>query len=474
MIGTGKMISIIEKWTDQQVELVMQSWRLWVWALINIAFVLYVFSKISRYTPVYMMVFMLLVLYIVIQLAHKWHGRRNKRTDEMDNRSRQIVKVLMSKNEILINNKIADENKKVWDVIEKVKYFDLKKHFYEHIWFNIPSVSLALITIFLFCVLGYKFFYNNAITYWEIVLYLWLVNSLESWIRDSINLYKSYIKNYNRVEKLRDTFDTIPEVEWYETWEEFIYQKGDIVFNNISFYYWENKVLEDFSCHMDGGKKIALVWISGWWKSTIIKLIAWYIHPLKWSIWVDKQFLPSTENIVNKKHVSLQSYYKHIWYLTQEPSVFDGTIYENLLYALHYQPTQEQIEYAIQQSQCEFINQFPHWLQTEIGEKGVRLSGGQRQRLAIAKIFLKNPEIVLLDEPTSALDSLSEEAITKALDNLFEWRTVIVIAHRLQTVKKADDIIVIEDGKIIERWTHDHLVAIWGQYAKMLELQSGF
>ncbi|MBP6085687.1 ATP-binding cassette domain-containing protein [Patescibacteria group bacterium] len=95
-----------------------------------------------------------------------------------------------------------------------------------------------------------------------------------------------------------------------------------------------------------------------------------------------------------------------------------------------------------------------------MGEKGIRLSGGQRQRLAIAKIFLKNPKIILLDEPTSALDSLSEEAITKALDKLFEGRTVVIVAHRLQTVKKADDIVVLDGGKIIERGTHTQLVAL--------------
>jgi ABC-type multidrug transport system fused ATPase/permease subunit len=104
----------------------------------------------------------------------------------------------------------------------------------------------------------------------------------------------------------------------------------------------------------------------------------------------------------------------------------------------------------------------------------VRLSGWQKQRLAIAKIFLKNPEIILLDEPTSALDSFSEEAITIALDELFKWRTVIIIAHRLQTVKKSDEIIVLEKGKIVQRGNHNSLVEQWWVYAKMLELQSGF
>jgi subfamily B ATP-binding cassette protein MsbA len=137
-------------------------------------------------------------------------------------------------------------------------------------------------------------------------------------------------------------------------------------------------------------------------------------------------------------------------------------------------PTERQVADAIYQSQCDFIDGLPWWLSTEIGEKGIRLSWWQRQRLAIAKIFLKNPHIILLDEPTSALDSLSEELITKVLDRLFIWRTVIIIAHRLQTVKKADEILVIDDGDIVERWTHEQLISHNWKYKKMLDLQSGF
>lgn len=183
----------------------------------------------------------------------------------------------------------------------------------------------------------------------------------------------------------------------------------------------------------------------------MVKLIAGYLRPDSGSVLVDKQDL--TE-------VSLKSYYKHIGYLTQEPSVFDGTVLENLTYALDSDVDEDSLRHIIELAKCDFIYDFPDGLQTEIGERGIRLSGGQRQRLAIAKIFLKDPHIIILDEPTSALDSFSEEAITQAMHNLFENRTVIIIAHRLQTVKQADDIIVLEEGKVVERGTHDELVGI--------------
>ena len=207
------------------------------------------------------------------------------------------------------------------------------------------------------------------------------------------------------------------------------------------------------------------MWQSGGGKSTLVKLISWYIRQDSWDILVDNQ---------NLKDVSLKSYYKDIWYLTQEPSVFDGTIRENLLYAVTEDTCQDEIDNIIELAHCEFIYDLPFGLDTEIWERGVKLSGGQKQRLAIAKIFLKNPKIIILDEPTSALDSLSEQKITEAMHNLFKNRTVLVIAHRLQTVKYADDIIVIENGKIKERGTHKELVKHHWFYKQMLDLQSGF
>ncbi len=156
----------------------------------------------------------------------------------------------------------------------------------------------------------------------------------------------------------------------------------------------------------------------------------------------------------NLATTSLQSYYRHIGYLTQDPSVFDGSIRENLVSVLlerDLPSVEKDLAIALEKARCDFIYDLKDGLDTQIGERGVRLSGGQKQRLAIAKIFLKNPEIILLDEPTSALDSFSEEFITQALDELFINRTVIIVAHRLQTVRNADEILVIDAGKIVQR-----------------------
>jgi ABC-type multidrug transport system fused ATPase/permease subunit len=158
----------------------------------------------------------------------------------------------------------------------------------------------------------------------------------------------------------------------------------------------------------------------------------------EWNYIIDDQDL---------SNIALKTYFHHVWYLTQDPLVFDATIRENLLLGLPKNTSESQLVQALRLAQCEFVLEFSNGIDTEIGERGVRLSGGQKQRLAIAKIFLKNPEIILLDEPTSALDSFSEEQVSIALHKLFEGRTVIIIAHRLQTVKQADDIIILRMGR---------------------------
>ena len=196
-----------------------------------------------------------------------------------------------------------------------------------------------------------------------------------------------------------------------------------------------------------------------------MKLLVWFLSPTKGNIIIDGQDLSK---------VALKTYFQHVGYLTQEPLVFDATIRENLLLGLPKNTQEKELIQALNLAQCNFVFDFEHGIDTEIGEKWVRLSWGQRQRLAIAKIFLKNPEIILLDEPTSALDSFSEEQVSNALHKLFEGRTVIIIAHRLQTVKEADEIIYIENGTIQERGNHKDLVSKNGYYARMLELQSGF
>ena len=306
----------------------------------------------------------------------------------------------------------------------------------------------------------------GTFSYSELVMFSWALSLIDGVISNFVNFYFNFTSKFNQLDKLWETLDDLTVKQNFNTdLKPFNFKEWNINIKNVDFIYYKTKVFDNFSVKIQWWKTSAFVWESGWWKTTLIKLIASYIIPNKWSVSVDNQDI----NNVNKIE-----YYKHIWYLPQEPSVFDGTIYENLVYALNYEPSEKQLNDVIKLSKCEFIWDFKDWLNAEIWERGILLSGWQKQRLAIAKIMLKNPDIVLLDEPTAALDSINEEQISIALNNLFKNKTVVVIAHRLQTVKNADKIFFLEKWKIIEEWSHKELIKLNWKYKKMLDLQSWF
>ena len=336
----------------------------------------------------------------------------------------------------------------------------LVPYFVLWIWIS----GILLFSLFLY--FGEKYL-SGDINLWVIAGLAGAIMMMQTVFTRSLDFIKNFSKDFAEVQNLWDFFDTTPQIQWYEEWNMFIHKKWDIELKNITYGYDENNpVFQNFSVKIQWEKVTALVWPSGGGKSTLVKLIAGYIRLDSGEVIIDGQKLSET---------ALKSYYKDIGYLTQEPSVFDGTIRENLMYAVSEKDIWEkQLKKIIQQANCEFIYDLPKWLDTEIWERWVKLSGWQKQRLAIAKIFLKNPKIIILDEPTSALDSVSEKKISQALYTLFQNRTVLVIAHRLQTVKHADDILVIENGKIIERGTHKELIAEKWFYKQMLDLQSGF
>ena len=410
----------------------------------------------------------LVIFWIIFTLINffqkKRLSERAKKNDIMAEHWRQFVKMIMSKMEILQNNKENYEIQKDNEILQEALESNNKINNLAWMIYWTWTIFSFLLNIFIL----YYWFYiiKNG---WDLSLFVWLLASatlFQKVIDHSVTLYKEFTNEILGVEKLRNTFAEMPKMK--NTFKDipFKYKSGHIEIKDITFGYTEDRnVFENFSLNLKWWIKTAFVWESGSWKTTLMKLIAWYLLLEKWEIFVDKQEI---------HHVDLYSYFSHIWFLTQDPSVFDWTIYDNLVYALKDQPIDSQLKKVIKAAKCEFIYDFTEWLQTEIWEKGVRLSWWQKQRLAIAKIMLKNPDIILLDEPTSALDSFNEEEISQALNNLFKWKTVIIVAHRLQTVKSADRILLFENWKIIEDWTHQSLIKKNWKYKKMLDLQSGF
>lgn len=233
--------------------------------------------------------------------------------------------------------------------------------------------------------------------------------------------------------------------------------KGDVSFENVSFSYPDGKkVLDGLSFDIEAGKTLALVGPSGGGKTTICHLIPRFYEVCGGRITIDGN---------DTRDVTLESLRKNIGIVSQDVFLFDSTIYDNIAYGCP-DATREQIERASELANIsDYIASLPEGYDTLVGERGVRLSGGQKQRIAIARVFLKNPPILILDEATSALDNVTEMLIQKSLSELCRGRTTIVVAHRLTTVKNADEILVITDDGIAERGTHTGLLEYGGIYA---------
>jgi len=240
--------------------------------------------------------------------------------------------------------------------------------------------------------------------------------------------------------------------------------KGNLVFSDVSFSYDEGKeVLHNINLNVPSGSVIALVGSSGSGKSTIAGLSATFLNPKFGKITIDGQDLSK---------VNLSSYRQHLGVVLQDEFLFEGTIKENIMFP-RPNATEEQLLKAVDAAYVnEFTDRFDDGLDTLIGERGVKLSGGQRQRIAIARAILADPKIIILDEATSNLDTESEGLIQKSLAELVKNRTTIVIAHRLSTIKKADQILVIEAGRIAESGTHDELIASEGRYYNLYTYQA--
>ena len=239
--------------------------------------------------------------------------------------------------------------------------------------------------------------------------------------------------------------------------------KGDITFSHVKFHYKSSKgILNDISFTIHHGEKVALIGPSGGGKTTICHLIPRFYDINEGKITLDGE---------NIKDFTLDSLRKQIGIVQQDVFLFGGTIRDNILYGNLEASEEELIEASKKANIYDYIMSLPKGFDTDIGERGVKLSGGQKQRLSIARIFLKNPSILILDEATSALDNTTELLIQKALDELCKGRTAIVVAHRLSTIRNADKIIVISDGKIKEEGTHDELIRQNGAYKLLYDLQ---
>ena len=270
-------------------------------------------------------------------------------------------------------------------------------------------------------------------------------------------------KGYSGFVRFKEVVDIEPDIQDSPDAVKISHTDGAIVFNGVSFNYGDDeKVLKDVSFAIESGKTVALVGPSGGGKTTICSLIPRFYDVSGGSITLDGR---------NIKDITQKSLRQNIGIVQQDVYMFYGTIRDNIAYGKAGATDEEIIEAAKKANIHDFIVSLPEGYNTFVGERGTRLSGGQKQRISIARVFLKNPPILILDEATSALDNESERYIQHSLEQLSEGRTTLVIAHRLSTIRNADKIYVIKEGRIKEEGSHSDLLAHNGLYAKYYNMQ---
>ena len=407
---------------------------------------------------------MTLLIYLMIPLMIYFSGHyRNKmRRAQKDQRvhighlnssiedSLLGIKVVKSfANEDVEREKFTEENN---------KFLGIKKRYYRSMaGFNtINRIFDGLMYLILITSGGY-FLMKEEIGPEDLIVYVMFIQSLLATVRRIIEFTEQFQKGMTGIERFAEIMAIEPDIKDKEDALEIKNVRGEISFENVDFSYGkgEGKVLNNFSVDITPGEKLAIVGPSGAGKTTICNLIPRFYDVDSGSVTVDG---------IDVRDIKIKSLRENIGIVQQDVYLFSGTVKDNIGYGKSTASDREIIEAAKLAGAYEFIKSLPNGFDTYVGERGVKLSGGQKQRISIARVFLKNPPILILDEATSALDNKSEIVVQDSIEKLSKGRTTITIAHRLTTVQNADLILVMTREGIVERGSHQDLMAKRGYY----------
>ncbi len=338
------------------------------------------------------------------------------------------------------------------------KFLNIKKETYKYMAaFSTATRAFDGLMYIVIIMAGGLFLINGYITSGDLVAYIMYVTTLIATIRRIIEFAEQFQRGMTGIERFLQIMDADIEIFDEPEAKEMPKKQGKIAFENVSFEYPDdhNKVFHNLNLSVHPGEKLAIVGPSGSGKTTLCNLIPRFYNVTGGKI---------TFNGEDIKNYTLKSLRSNVGIVQQDVYLFSGTVMENILYGCVDATREQAIEAAKKAGAHQFISELKDGYDTYIGERGVKLSGGQKQRISIARVFLKNPPIMILDEATSALDNQSEWDIANSLKELSKGRTTITIAHRLSSIKNSDRIIVLSDDGIIEEGNHESLMAEKGEY----------
>lgn len=321
----------------------------------------------------------------------------------------------------------------------------------------------TLVTVFVI-IAGVNGLTSGTIIVTDLITFLLYINNFIEPVKKLVNFTEMFQNGYSGFERFMEIMDVEPDIQDEKNAVSVNAVSGEVVFDNVSFHYESNheEVLNHVNLKVDAGEYVALVGASGVGKTTLCSLIPRFYEASEGVIKVDG---------IDIRNIKLKDLRTQIGIVQQDVYLFAGTIMENIRYGRPEATDEEVIQAAKRANAHEFIMSFPDGYHTDIGQRGVKLSGGQKQRLSIARVFLKNPPILIFDEATSALDNESEQVVQQSMEELAKNRTTFVIAHRLSTIRNAQRILVLTEQGIEEEGTHEALMEKGGAYKKLYQLQ---